>query len=116
MDVFEQVKREQGRFAPRWAIDHAETVRDEELRRIKALGGGIAIQNRMAFAGEGPVPVGNGEFERERMRYNPHVQGERTRLPDFLFEQPSPLLLSVRTRYDDAPEAIKETRGETSWR
>lgn len=52
MDVFEQVKREQGRFAPRWTIDHAETVSDEELRRIKAMGGGIAIQNRMAFAGE----------------------------------------------------------------
>jgi predicted amidohydrolase YtcJ len=52
MDVFERVKREQGRFAPRWAIDHAETVRDEELQRIKAMGGGIAIQNRMAFAGE----------------------------------------------------------------
>jgi predicted amidohydrolase YtcJ len=52
MDVFERVKREQGRFAPRWAIDHAETVRDAELRRIKAMGGGIAIQNRMAFAGE----------------------------------------------------------------
>jgi predicted amidohydrolase YtcJ len=52
MDVFEQVKREQGRFVPRWAIDHAETVRDEELQRIKAMGGGIAIQNRMAFAGE----------------------------------------------------------------
>jgi predicted amidohydrolase YtcJ len=52
MDVFEQVTREQGRFVPRWAIDHAETVREEELRRIKAMGGGIAIQNRMAFAGE----------------------------------------------------------------
>jgi predicted amidohydrolase YtcJ len=52
MDVFERLKTEQGRFVPRWAIDHAETVRDEELRRIKAMGGGIAIQNRMAFAGE----------------------------------------------------------------
>ncbi|MCX7567487.1 amidohydrolase [Sulfitobacter sp. F26169L] len=52
MDVFEQVAEEQGKFAPRWAIDHAETVRDTELERIKALGGGIAIQNRMAFAGE----------------------------------------------------------------
>lgn len=52
MDVFERVQREQGRFVPRWAIDHAETIRDEELRRIKAMGGGIAIQNRMAFAGE----------------------------------------------------------------
>jgi predicted amidohydrolase YtcJ len=52
MTVFEDVAREQRRFTPRWAIDHAETVREEELRRIKKLGGGIAVQNRMAFAGE----------------------------------------------------------------
>jgi predicted amidohydrolase YtcJ len=52
MNVFEQVKSEQGRFAPRFAIDHAETVHDEELRRIAAMGGGIAIQDRMAYAGE----------------------------------------------------------------
>ena len=52
MDVFEKVKEEQGKFAPRWAIDHAETIRDEELKRIKAMDGGIAIQDRMAFGGE----------------------------------------------------------------
>jgi len=52
LDVFEQVAREQGRFAPRWAIDHAETIGEPELLRIKALGGGVAIQGRMAFAGE----------------------------------------------------------------
>lgn len=52
MDVFEQVKKEQGKFAPRWAIDHTETIHNEELNRLKAMGGGIAIQNRMAFAGE----------------------------------------------------------------
>ena len=52
LDVFEQVAREQGRFVPRWAIDHAETVQDRELQRIKAMGGGVAIQDRLAFAGE----------------------------------------------------------------
>ncbi|MGY0633871.1 amidohydrolase [Luteimonas sp. A478] len=52
LDVFERVKEEQGRFVPRWAIDHAETVTDEDLQRIKDMGGGIAIQNRMGFAGE----------------------------------------------------------------
>lgn len=52
MDVFERVAQEQGRFAPRWAIDHAETADDAQLRRIHAMGGGVAIQNRMAFAGE----------------------------------------------------------------
>jgi predicted amidohydrolase YtcJ len=52
MDAFEKVQREQGNFSPRWAIDHAETIRDEELERIKAMGGGIAIQSRMAYGGE----------------------------------------------------------------
>lgn len=52
MDVFERIQREQGQFAPRWAIDHAETVRNSELARIKAMGGGIAIQGRMAYSGE----------------------------------------------------------------
>jgi predicted amidohydrolase YtcJ len=52
IDVFEKVQTEQGRFSPRWAIDHAETIRDDELKRIKAMGGGIAIQSRMAFGGE----------------------------------------------------------------
>lgn len=52
MNVFETVAREQGRFVPRFAIDHAETVRDADLQRVKAMGGGFAIQDRMAFAGE----------------------------------------------------------------
>ena len=36
----------------RWLFDHAETVGDAELKRIKELNGGIAIQARMAYAGE----------------------------------------------------------------
>jgi predicted amidohydrolase YtcJ len=35
-----------------WFFDHAETVSEKNLLRIKALGGGIAIQYRMAFQGE----------------------------------------------------------------
>ena len=70
LDVFERVRREQGRFAPRWAIDHAETVREEDLRRIKAMGGGIAIQNRMAFAGEYFVE----RYGREAARHAPPVR------------------------------------------
>ena len=58
LDVFEaahQAEVAEGRsgfWGIRWAIDHAETVRPEELQRIRALGGGIAVQNRMAYAGE----------------------------------------------------------------
>jgi predicted amidohydrolase YtcJ len=35
-----------------WFFDHAETVTDRNLERIAKLGGGIAIQHRMAFQGE----------------------------------------------------------------
>jgi predicted amidohydrolase YtcJ len=35
-----------------WFIDHAETISERNMERIKALGGGIAIQHRMAFQGE----------------------------------------------------------------
>lgn len=58
MDVFEEVhesERQAGRpgfHGIRWAVDHAETVSRENLRRIATLGGGVAIQSRMAYAGE----------------------------------------------------------------
>ncbi|HEX2837457.1 MAG TPA: amidohydrolase [Phycisphaerales bacterium] len=51
LNVFERVFKETG-YRGRWAIDHAETVSDSNIARIKALGGGVAVQNRMAFAGE----------------------------------------------------------------
>jgi predicted amidohydrolase YtcJ len=35
-----------------WFFDHAETISDRNIERIKALGGGIAIQHRMAYQGE----------------------------------------------------------------
>lgn len=51
LDVFEPVFRETG-YTSRWFIDHAETISDANIARVKALGGGIAVQDRMAFAGE----------------------------------------------------------------
>lgn len=54
LDVFEEVNEEtNGKLASkRWLFDHAETVMVKDLERIKALNGGIAIQARMAYAGE----------------------------------------------------------------
>lgn len=58
MDVFEEVdaaEKKAGRsgFAGiRWAFDHAETVKPANLKRIAALGGGLNVQARMAYAGE----------------------------------------------------------------
>ncbi|MCV3273475.1 amidohydrolase [Roseobacter sinensis] len=39
-------------FQTRFIIDHAETISDRNIERVKALGGGIAVQHRMAFQGE----------------------------------------------------------------
>ena len=52
LDVFESVNREVPFAGLRWFIDHAETISPRNIERVKALGGGIAIQHRMAFQGE----------------------------------------------------------------
>ncbi|MEI6946432.1 amidohydrolase [Paraflavisolibacter sp. H34] len=52
LNVIEEVNRAVPLDGLPWLFDHAETVSEENLRRIKALDGGIAIQHRMAFQGE----------------------------------------------------------------
>jgi predicted amidohydrolase YtcJ len=52
LDVFEAVNRDVPLAGLRWFFDHAETVTERNLERIKALGGGIAVQHRMAYQGE----------------------------------------------------------------
>lgn len=50
--VIEEVNKETPLNGLTWFFDHAETVTEENMQRIKALGGGIAIQHRMAYQGE----------------------------------------------------------------
>ena len=52
LDVYEEVNREIPFEGLHWFFDHCETITDPNIERIKALGGGIAVQNRMAFQGE----------------------------------------------------------------
>ncbi len=52
LNVIEEIDRETPLNGLLWFFDHAETVSDENLLRIKKLGGGIAIQHRMAYQGE----------------------------------------------------------------
>ena len=52
LNVFEEVNREIPFTGTKWFFDHCETISDRSLERVKALGGGIAIQDRMAFQGE----------------------------------------------------------------
>lgn len=51
LTVFERVNGKTP-FKTRFIIDHAETISPRNIERIKALGGGIATQHRMAFQGE----------------------------------------------------------------
>ncbi|HHT7140675.1 amidohydrolase [Bacillus anthracis] len=52
LNVFEEVNKEIPFNGLRWWFDHAETISDRSMERVKALNGGIAIQDRMAFQGE----------------------------------------------------------------
>src|SRR5579872_2224882 len=52
LDVYEAVNREIPFEGLHWFFDHCETITDHNLERVKALGGGIAVQDRMAFQGE----------------------------------------------------------------
>ncbi len=95
LDAFEAVNREVPFNDLRWFFDHAETISDRNIDRVKALGGGIAIQHRMVYQGEyfierygseaaahtppirrmlqAGVPVGAGTDATRVASYNPWV-------------------------------------------
>ncbi|MBO9729833.1 MAG: amidohydrolase [Chitinophaga sp.] len=95
LNVFEKVNREIPFNGLPWLFDHAETIDERNIDRVKALGGGIAIQSRMAFQGEyftdrygkeaaahtppvkrmlqAGVPVGAGTDATRVSSYNPWV-------------------------------------------
>ena len=52
LKIYEEVNREVPFDGLHWFFDHCETISDRNIERIKALGGGIAVQDRMAFQGE----------------------------------------------------------------
>ncbi|WP_110654638.1 amidohydrolase [Salinicola halimionae] len=52
LDVFEKVNEETPLEGIHWFFDHAETITERSMERIAALGGGVAVQHRMAYQGE----------------------------------------------------------------
>ena len=52
LNVFEKVNRDVPLDGIHWFFDHAETISERSIERVKALGGGIAVQHRMAYQGE----------------------------------------------------------------
>jgi len=95
LNVFEKVNRDIPFDGLTWIFDHAETIDERNIERVKALGGGIAIQSRMAYQGEYfsdrygakaalqtppvkkmmemGVPVGGGSDATRVSSYNPWV-------------------------------------------
>lgn len=52
LNVYEKINREIPLGNLNWFLDHAETISDQSIERVKKLGGGIALQDRMTFQGE----------------------------------------------------------------
>jgi predicted amidohydrolase YtcJ len=52
LDVFERVSKDVPFDGLNWFFDHAETISDRNIERVARLGGGIAVQHRMAYQGE----------------------------------------------------------------
>ncbi len=52
LDVFERVHRNVPINELHWFLDHCETISERNIERLRAMGGGIAVQHRMAFQGE----------------------------------------------------------------
>jgi predicted amidohydrolase YtcJ len=52
LDAMEEVVKTTPLDGMRFGIEHAETISDENIERIKKLGGGIALDNKMALHGE----------------------------------------------------------------
>jgi predicted amidohydrolase YtcJ len=52
LKVYEEVDREIPFAGLHWFFDHCETISERNIERVRTLGGGIAVQDRMAFQGE----------------------------------------------------------------
>src|SRR5690606_9184136 len=53
LDALEEVNATTPLEGLRWSIEHAETISPRNISRVKALGGGIALDSKMALQGDG---------------------------------------------------------------
>lgn len=55
LDALEKLNEKMPLDGLRWSIEHAETISPANIARVKALGGGIALDTKMALHGDGFV-------------------------------------------------------------
>ena len=53
LDALEKLNEKMPLAGLRWSIEHAETISPANIARVKALGGGIALDTKMALHGDG---------------------------------------------------------------
>jgi predicted amidohydrolase YtcJ len=53
LDALEKLNEKMPLAGLRWSIEHAETISPANIARVKALGGGVALDTKMALHGDG---------------------------------------------------------------
>jgi len=61
LDALETINDKTPLDGLRWSIEHAETITPENIARVKRLGGGIALDMKMAMHGDGFIKTYNVE-------------------------------------------------------
>ena len=59
LDALETINRTTPFDGLRWSIEHAETITPENIERVKRLGGGVALDDKMALHGDGFIKTYN---------------------------------------------------------
>ena len=70
LDALEKVNQQIPFDGLRWGIEHAETISPENIERVKKLGGGIALDDKMALHGDGFIKT----YSREKALQTPPLR------------------------------------------
>ena len=70
LDALEIVNQKTPLDGLRWSIEHAETITPKNIARVKKLGGGIALDGKMALHGDGFIKT----YSREKALKTPRLR------------------------------------------
>ncbi|MFW0716429.1 amidohydrolase [Pedobacter sp. N23S346] len=70
LDALEKVNETTPLDGLRWSLEHAETITPENIERVKKLGGGITLDDKMALHGDGFIKT----YSKEKALYTPRLR------------------------------------------